>query len=271
MATDIAFALGILKLLGERVPAALKLFLLTLAIIDDLGAIVTIAIFYSAQISVPALAFGCIALLVLLALNLTSVMRIAPYVVIGILLWVSVLKSGVHATLAGVVLALFIPLRASGGSEHSPLREVEHDIHPYVAYGILPLFAFANAGISMQGITFAALAHPVPVGIALGLFVGKQVGVLGFSWLAVRLGIATLPAGLGWRQVHGMAILCGVGFTMGLFVASLAFEEGGPNYSLTNRLGIIAGSVLSGLAGYFVLRATLARRTSEQLQMEMDL
>ncbi|HVC12907.1 MAG TPA: Na+/H+ antiporter NhaA [Burkholderiales bacterium] len=260
-ATDIAFALGVLALLGARVPGSLKVFLLTLAILDDLGAIVIIAIFYTAELSAVSLAIAAAALAVLLAMNRRGVTRVAPYLMIGLVLWVSVLKSGVHATLAGVALAMFIPLRTHRADRtYSPLRRLENDLHPPVAYVILPLFAFANAGVSLAGVTPAALLAPVPLGIAAGLLFGKTLGVLGATWLAVKLGWARLPAGAGWSAMLGMALLCGVGFTMSLFIGGLAFEGAAAHYAVDTRLGILGGSLLSALAGYALLRAALPRR-----------
>jgi len=257
-ATDIAFALGVLSLLGDRVPHSLKLFLLTLAVIDDLGAIVIIALFYSSDLSVTSLLVAAGALLALLVINRRGVARIAPYILIGLVLWVGVLKSGVHATLAGVVLAFFIPLRdaRTGGS---PLTQLEHMLHPYVAFLILPLFAFANTGISFAGLSPQSLLHPVPLGIAAGLLIGKQVGVFGCTWLAIKLGIGKLPEGAGWMSLYGVAALCGIGFTMSLFIGSLAAEQIGTGMMVDNRLGILGGSVLSAIIGYLVLAWSLGR------------
>jgi Na+:H+ antiporter, NhaA family len=264
--TDIAFALGILSLLGKRVPAALKAFLLSVAIFDDLGAIVVIALFYTADLSVVSLAVSAGLILVLGVLNRAGVMRPAAYVLIGFLLWVAVLKSGVHATLAGVVLAMFIPLRVPDQSRslipESPLRHLEHTLHPWVAFGILPIFAFANAGVSILGLSISNTFHPVPLGIVTGLFVGKQIGVLALCWIGIRARIASLPEGVGWRQLHGAALLCGIGFTMSLFIASLAFEPGSTAYLGLERLGILIGSLVSGLLGYIVLRVTSVNGTA---------
>lgn len=256
-ATDIAFALGVMALLGNRVPNALKLFLLTLAILDDLGAIVIIALFYTNQLSITSLILAALAIITLVAMNRFGVTRIAAYMLVGIFLWICVLKSGVHATLAGVVLAFAIPLRAKDLHGNSPLRHLEHNLHPWVAFGILPVFAFANAGISFAGMTPAALLAPLPLGIAAGLFVGKQLGIVGFSWLGVKLKIAQLPQGIGWHQFHGMATLCGIGFTMSLFVSTLALEGISDEIGAAARLGVLMGSLLSALAGYFLLRRTL--------------
>ncbi|MDO9693122.1 MAG: Na+/H+ antiporter NhaA [Candidatus Latescibacteria bacterium] len=259
-ATDIAFALGVLSLLGRRVPVALKAFLLSVAIFDDLGAIIVIAVFYTAELSALSLGVAGGLILVLVALNRLGVMRPAAYVLVGIPLWVAVLKSGVHATLAGVVLAMAIPLRASSrpgrapGAE-PPLRHLEHALHPWVAYGVLPVFAFANAGVPLAGLAPADMIHPVPLGIAAGLLFGKLAGVLSFSWLATRVGLASLPDGADWKQLIGIALLCGIGFTMSLFIASLAFEQDGSSFRGLERLGILVGSLVSGVAGYLVLRA----------------
>lgn len=256
-ATDIAFALGILSLLGDRVPVSLKIFLTAVAIADDLGAIVIIALFYTADLSITMLLFAVGAVAVLISLNLLKITRIAPYVIVGVVLWVFVLKSGVHATLAGVAIAFAVPLKTKDAHGHAPLHQLEHSLHPWVAFGVLPIFAFANAGVSFAGVTIAALAAPLPLGIAAGLFVGKLVGVCGASAALVRLGLARLPEGVSWPQLVGVAALCGVGFTMSLFIGSLAFE--GPEYFTPLRLGVIAGSTLSGVAGYLLLRFASAR------------
>jgi NhaA family Na+:H+ antiporter len=261
-ATDIAFALAILALLGDRVPLALKIFLVSIAIFDDVGAIAIIALFYTSDLSLGALGVSALCLGVLLLLNRRGVLEKAPYVLVGIVMWVALLKSGVHATLAGVFLALFIPMRDSEKGP-SPLHDLEHDLHAAVAFGILPIFAFANAGISLRGMSMDYIVHPVPLGIMAGLFVGKQLGVFVFCWLGVKSKVARLPAGVRWIHVYGTALLCGVGFTMSLFIASLAFEETGVDLLFDERLGIIGGSLLSGACGYFVLRRTL-QAPSEQ-------
>ena len=253
-ATDIAFALGVLALLGKRVPVSLKLFLMTLAIIDDLGAIVIIAIFYSGELSTLSLALAAACIAALIGMNRLGVVKLGPYMIIGLILWVCVLKSGVHATLAGVTLAFCIPLRTKN-AEPSPLLTLEHALHPWVAYGILPLFAFANAGLSLSGVTAESFTHDVPMGIAIGLLLGKTVGVYGLTWLAVKTGIAALPQGANWGQVLGVAILCGIGFTMSLFVGSLAFEPGVSDYAGMDRMGILTGSILAALIGYAVTAA----------------
>ena len=255
-ATDIAFALAILAMLGNRVPISLKIFLVSIAIFDDVAAIAIIALFYTSDLSVWALTTAAVCLLLLWLLNRRGVLEVTSYALIGIVMWVAVLKSGVHATLAGVLLAVFIPLR-DPKKGRSPLHELEHDLHTAVAFGVLPIFAFANAGISLGGVSIDYLLHPVPLGIMAGLFVGKQLGVFIFCWLGVRLGVARLPSDIRWMHVYGMALLCGVGFTMSLFIASLAFEETGVNLLFDERLGIIGGSMMSGICGYFVLRMTL--------------
>ncbi|MEG3640109.1 Na+/H+ antiporter NhaA [Magnetococcus sp. PR-3] len=261
-ATDIAFALGILALLGKRVPAALKLFLLTLAIIDDLAAIVIIALFYTSDLSINSLIVSGSALTLLFLMNRLGVKGVASYILVGLVLWVAVLKSGVHATLAGVALGMVIPLKGDPG-EPSPLHQLEHDLHHVVGLGILPLFAFANAGVSLHGLNPSVLLEPVPLGIALGLFMGKQIGVFGFVWIAIKSGFTKLPPGFTWGQLYGVALLCGVGFTMSLFISSLAFEHSGvtvisgvPDVG-SARLGILIGSIISGLLGYILLRLSL--------------
>lgn len=258
-ATDIAFALGVLSLLGNRVPVGLKVFLLTVAILDDLGAIVIIALFYADNLAPASFGVAAVAMLALLALNRSGVVRVAPYLFVGLILWASVLKSGVHATLAGVALAFFVPLRTSGPESHSPLRSLEHDLHPLVAFAILPLFAFANAGVSLQGVTPSALLEPVPLGIAAGLLVGKSTGVFAACWITVRLGLAQLPRGAGWGSMFGVSVLCGIGFTMSLFIAGLAFDGAGDAYLVQTRLGILWGSFVAGALGYALLRASLPR------------
>ncbi len=251
MATDIAFALGVLALLGKRVPVSLKLFLMTLAIIDDLGAIIVIALVYSGELSQVSLILAAISIVALIAMNRAGVSRLAPYLLVGLVLWVCVLKSGVHVTLAGVVLAFCIPLRTS--SKASPLLTLEHGLHPWVAYGILPLFAFANAGVSLAGVTMDSFTHSVPLGIAAGLLLGKTLGVFGLTWLAVKTRMASLPKEANWGHVLGVSILCGIGFTMSLFVGSLAFEPGVSAYAGEDRMGILTGSILSAIIGYGVM------------------
>ena len=256
-ATDIAFALGVLALLGSRVPISIKIFLTSLAIFDDIGAIVIIALFYTAQISLPALAVAACCIPVLAFLNIRHVESKSQYVTFGIIMWIAMLKSGVHATLAGVILAMFIPLKSKEDPDHSPLKSIEHDLHSVVAFVILPVFAFTNAGISFAGMGMDQLLHPVSVGIALGLFFGKQIGVFIFCWAAVKLRLTKLPEEISWKSLYGTAALCVIGFTMSLFIGSLAFEETSVNLLFDERLGIIIGSLASGIVGYFVLRASL--------------
>lgn len=251
-ATDIAFALGVLAVLGKSVPISLKIFLLTLAIIDDLGAILIIAFFYSGDLSLTAFAVAAFAILILFILNKRGVESISSYILIGIVLWIAVLKSGVHATLAGVVLAFFIPYKNKAGE--SPVKNLEHDLHPAVAFAILPIFAFANSGVSLMGLSFQSFMEPVTLGILLGLFVGKQVGVFGFAWLSVKLGIGKLPEELNWKMIYGAGLLAGIGFTMSLFIGSLAFENAGPDYATSVRLGIISGSLIAAVSGYLLLK-----------------
>jgi NhaA family Na+:H+ antiporter len=257
-ATDIAFALGILALLGSRIPVGLKIFLTALAIIDDLGAIVIIAIFYTVDLSTLSLAFAAAALVALLLLNLLGVTRLTPYMLVGLVLWVCVLKSGVHATLAGVALAMAIPLRGRDAKGRVPLHRLEHALHPWVAYFVLPVFGFANAGLNLSDVSFASLAAPIPLGIALGLFVGKQIGVFGGVWLAVRLGLTRLPEDASWTMLYGVCLLTGIGFTMSLFIGGLAFDD--VAHIGMVKLGVLVGSILSGVAGYAVLRVAVSRR-----------
>ena len=252
-ATDIAFSLGILSLLGSRIPVSLKIFLTALAIFDDIGAIMVIAIFYTAHVSITLLFVAMLMVLVLFLLNRFKVSRMGPYFIVGIILWICVLKSGIHATLAGIVLAFAIPLKSKSESEKSMLHQLEHQLHPWVAFGVLPLFAFANAGVSLSGLTFAHVFSSIPLGIAAGLFIGKQIGVWLFTMLGVRLGIAQLPAGVTSVGVYGAGLLAGVGFTMSLFIGTLAFPSYGPHAAYV-RIGVIAGSILSGVFGYLVLR-----------------
>jgi NhaA family Na+:H+ antiporter len=250
-ATDIAFALGILVLLGSRVPVSLKVFLTAVAIIDDLGAILIIAFFYTDQLSLNALMAAGLGVLVLVALNRFKVMAIGPYVMVGLVIWLLVYKSGIHATLAGVATALTIPL--SDGKGGSPLERAEHALHPWVAFAILPMFAFANAGVSLQGLTPATLLQAVPLGITAGLLLGKAVGVFGASWLLIRFGGARLPAAASWQQFFGVCVLCGVGFTMSLFIGALAFEGQAAVYATQVKLGVLVGSVVAGVLGSAML------------------
>ena len=250
-ATDIAFALGVLTVLGKRIPLGLKVFLVSLAIIDDLGAVAIIAMFYTQGLEWAALAVAGGCALLLATFNWRGVTHWLPYLIVSMLLWCAVLKSGIHATLAGVLAACFIPLKGPNG--RSPLREMEHALHTVVAFGVLPIFAFCNAGIPLAGMTLRSALEPAPLGIALGLLLGKQLGVFGFAWLAVKSGFARLPAHVSWRQVYGAALLCGIGFTMSLFIADLAFGKSDGQLANTARLGILLGSVASALAGYLVL------------------
>ena len=262
-ATDIAFALGILSLLGKRVPLSLKIFLMALAIIDDLGAIVIIAIFYTANLSHLAIVIASIALAALIALNILGFSRKSLFFVVGLILWVAVLKSGVHATLAGVAFAFTIPLVAKDedGKTFSPLREIENGLHPWIVFLILPLFAFANAGIDMRDISISQIADPVPMGIMLGLFLGKQMGVFGFSWLAIKLKITSLPEGSNWLMLYGVSVLTGIGFTMSLFIDSLAFVDDAL-FAYTDKLAILIGTFTSAVVGYIVLKYALKKSSS---------
>ncbi len=262
-ATDIAFALGIMALLGDRVPPSLKIFLMALAIMDDLGAIIIIALFYSGDLSIGMLVGAAICLAILIALNFSGVEKLPAYLLVGAILWICVLKSGVHATLAGVALAFAIPLRSRRSPEHSLLHQLEHSLHPWVAFAILPIFAFANAGIPLADMSFSDLFQPVPLGIILGLLVGKQVGVFGFSWAAIQFGLASPPEGSTLRQLYGVAALCGIGFTMSLFIGGLAFEHTGGSeaHILSHRLGILSGSLIAGVIGYLILKTAPAAET----------
>lgn len=251
-ATDIAFALGVMALLGSRVPLALKILLTAIAIIDDLGAIVIIAVFYTSGLSVISLVLAAAALIGLVLLNRFKVTALTPYMLIGLLLWVFVLKSGVHATLAGVALGLAIPLHGKTAEDPSPLRSLEHSLHPWVAYMILPIFAFANAGVSLSGVSLEVMMAPVTIGIATGLFIGKQIGVFGFCWLAVKANLCRLPDDVTWRHMHGLSLLAGVGFTMSLFIGTLAFAD--PDSASAVRLGVLSGSILAAVCGYLILR-----------------
>jgi NhaA family Na+:H+ antiporter len=249
MATDIAFALGILVMFGERVPRGLKVFLVSLAIFDDIGAVVVIALLYTSGLSMTALgvALGC--LLVLYIINRRGVCTVIPYVLVGLIMWTALLKSGVHAT-----------LKDPAYPDFSPLRKLEQDLHSTVFFVVLPVFAFANSGIRLTGGELWSIVHPVPIGIALGLLVGKQLGVFGFVWMSVKLGLARLPGNVGWGSLYGVAVLCGVGFTMSLFIGSLAFECSlctQTDIIFDERLGVIAGSLLSAVMGYLILRKTL--------------
>lgn len=251
-ATDIAFALGIVALLGSRVPVSLKVFLTAVAIIDDLGAIVVIALFYTANLSWPMLAGALLSGAVLFVLNRLRITRVDVYIVVGLLMWVCVLKSGVHATLAGVITALAIPMRDARGQ--SPLASIEHGLHPWVAYGVLPMFAFTNAGVVLDGVSFSTLMSPVPLGIGLGLVAGKAIGVFGAALLMVRSGLAQAPAHASTLQLLGVSMLCGIGFTMSLFIGGLAFAGLGPQFELQLKLGVLGGSLVAGVLGTWLLR-----------------
>ena len=258
MATDIAFALGIVALLGKRVPLPLKVFLLALAIIDDLGAIVVIALFFSQELSLTALVCAAIAIVLLICLNRFKVSALCAYVLVGGILWASVLKSGVHATLAGVIIGFCIPLRGAKGE--TPLHDFEHALAPWASFFILPLFAFANAGVSFAGLDWSMLGSPLLWAIALGLIIGKPLGVFSFCYASVKLGVAKLPQGVNFKQIFAIALLCGIGFTMSMFLASLAFEsDAGESINALSRLGILFGSSLSALIGYGALKATTKR------------
>jgi NhaA family Na+:H+ antiporter len=251
-ATDIAFALGILALLGTRAPLSLKVLLTAIAIMDDLGAIVVIAIFYTANMSVLSLTLGAVAVVGLVVLNLLRVTHVAAYLIVGTILWVCVLKSGVHATLAGVLTALAIPLNVKDEDGHSLLKHLEHVLHPWVAFLVLPMFAFANAGISFEGIGWESFVEPVTLGIALGLIVGKQIGVFLPIWLCIKAGWAEMPAGTTWRHLYAVSILCGIGFTMSLFIGGLAFELS--EFKAPVRLGVLSGSVVCAVVAFAILR-----------------
>lgn len=257
VATDIAFALALLSAFGSRAPTALKVFLLTLAIFDDLAAIVIIAVFYAQDLSLTALGIGAIALGIAVAMNRLGVTRSSAYILLGIVLWAAVLKSGVHATLAGVLIAFCIPMKNRRGG--SPLRELEHNLHGPVAYAILPIFAFANAGLSFAGMSVGDIAHPVTMGVISGLLVGKPVGIMLFVGVAVLFGMAKLPERVTWMQVLGVSFACGIGFTMSLFIAGLAFEHGSGDYFAGDRLGIVIGSALSAVMAFIVLRFSLPK------------
>lgn len=259
-ATDIAFALGILSILGKRVPVSLKIFLMALAIIDDLGAIIIIALFYTSELSTLSISLAGASLLLLLIMNRMDVAIKSAYIVVGLVLWVSVLKSGVHATLAGVALAFMIPLSSKDkeGKTFSMAKEMEHDLHYWVAFFILPLFAFVNAGVDLKSISMEEMAGPVPMGIMLGLFVGKQVGVFGFSWVAIKMGWASLPKESNMLQLYGVSVLTGIGFTMSLFIDTLAFNDT-QVFHYADKLAILVGSFLSAIVGYLILRIKTAK------------
>lgn len=269
-ATDIAFSLGVLSLFGSRVPVSLKVFLTALAIIDDLGAIIIIALFYTSKLSLLMLGLAAVVLALLAALNLAGVRRLWPYLLLGVALWFFTLKSGVHATIAGVLLALMIPLQGKDGDSDeasSPLHRLEHNLHPWSAYLVLPVFGFANSGISLTGVSWQSFFAPVPLGIAAGLFLGKQAGVFGGAWLAIKLGLARRPARTSWLQLYGVALVCGIGFTMSLFIGLLAFK-GRPDLEDAMKLGVLAGSMLSIMAGAAVF--ALSGRPPSGVRSEVD-
>jgi len=251
-ATDIAFALGILALLGNRVPVALKVFLMALAIIDDLGAIIIIALFYTSSLSMLSLGVAAAAIVILALLNMFNVRRTGIYILVGVILWTAVLKSGVHATLAGVILGFFIPLKEQNG--HSPAQQLEHVLHPWVAFLILPLFAFANAGVVLSGVTLDSLASHLPLGIMAGLLIGKPLGIGLFCWLALKLKLASLPEGTRFSDIMAIGVLCGIGFTMSIFITSLAFDDMHSELITLAKLGILLGSLLSAVIGYSMLK-----------------
>ncbi len=261
VATDIAFALALLGAFGNRVPVSLKAFLLALAIFDDMAAIAIVAVFYAGDLSPGMLIAAFVALAAAIALNRLRIASVTAYVLIGIALWVAVLKSGVHATLAGVLIAFCIPMRAADG--RSPLKELEQDLHTPVALAVLPVFAFANAGISFSGVSLGDVANPVTLGIALGLLLGNPIGIIGLTSLAVRFGWASLPAGVTWLQMTGTAFACGIGFTMSLFIAGLAFEHADGTYWFADKLGILLGSLAAALVGYALLAAGLPKNRHE--------
>ncbi|MGK2285275.1 Na+/H+ antiporter NhaA [Pedomonas sp. V897] len=266
-ATDIAFAICLFSLVGRRAPLSLKVLLTAIAVVDDMGAIVIIALFYTAELSLMYLAGAAVSLAILLVLNRSGQLRLWPYLLVGAFLWFFVFKSGLHATIAGVLTALTIPLRTRTETAGSPLKRLEHLLHPWVAFGILPVFAFANAGVDLQGLSLAMLLDPIPLGIAAGLFLGKQVGIFGSCWLLIKMKWVRMPYGAGWMSLYGMAILCGVGFTMSLFIGGLAFST--DFYQNEVRLGILTGSLISSLVGLVVLAlAPQARKTDARAAAE---
>ena len=251
-ATDIAFAIGVVSLLGTRVPSTLKICLVAIAILDDLAAIIIIAFFYTDNLSLFSLASGGIAVVILFIINNRGVTSLSPYIIVGIILWACVLKSGVHATLAGVLLALFIPLKSNSKESTSPLRLLEKGLHKWVSYAILPIFAFANAGVSLKGMSFGVLMNPITLGISTGLFFGKQIGIMLFSYVGILFNLCKLPAGVNWKQYYGMSLITGIGFTMSLFIGTLSFDDLENQTSV--RIGVLLGSALSGILGYTILR-----------------
>lgn len=259
-ATDIAFAVGLLALFGKRLPTSLKVFITAVAVIDDLMAILIIAFFYSGSLATESLMLAGLALAVLVAMNLMRVRQLSFYLFVGLLMWLAVLQSGVHATIAGVLLGLTIPLHVDGKRGKPMLKQFEHDLHPLVTYVILPLFAFANSGISLEGMSMSIITDPLPLGIILGLFVGKQLGIFAAAAVMIKLGFAKLPHNATWRELYGVCIIGGIGFTMSLFIGMLAFTD--PHLQLETRVGVMVGSLISGVVGYIFLRAALAKRTS---------
>lgn len=263
MATDIAFSLGVLSLLGKNIPVALKIFLMALAIIDDLGAIIVIAMFYTQKIGWLYLFLALLTVIGLISLNYFKIQQFLPYCLLGITLWLLILSSGIHATIAGVLFGFTIPLTSSNKNANSLLHHLIHQLHPWIAYGILPLFAFANAGLSFSDISLATFIHPLPLGIIVGLFLGKQLGIFGVSWLAVKIKLAKLPYQVTWWHIYGIALICGIGFTMSLFIASLAFEDN--ELTALVRLGVFTGSILSGIAGYSILFLHKQKNSTHQV------
>jgi len=253
-ATDIAFSLGVLALLGSRVPSSLKIFLMALAIMDDLGAIIIIAVFYTTDLSLLSIVLASVCLVSLIIFNRIGVARSGVYMTVGVIMWACVLKSGVHATLAGVALAFTIPINIKNANRKPLLISIEHSLHDSVNYWIIPIFAFMNAGVSVSLTSMSDLINPTPLGIILGLFIGKQVGIFGFVWITIKLGFSRLPKGANWMHIYGLSILCGIGFTMSLFVGSLAFDKVGEDYIIASRTSILIGSLLSAVVAYIILR-----------------
>lgn len=254
-ATDIAFSLAVLSLLGKNAPPALKVLLTMIAVVDDIGAILIIAFFYTGTIHITPLYVAAGAIAVLFILNRRNVHMVAPYAITGLVLWAAVLESGIHATLAGVITALFLPLRCKSGEGYSPLKHLEHDLYPLVMWVVVPLFAFANMGIPLAGMNADTFLNPVTLGITLGLFVGKQLGIFGMMALAIKTGLSPKPDGISWAQLYAIAALCGIGFTMSLFIGSLSYED--VSYQVSVRVGVLVGSLLSAAVGYFLLKKTI--------------
>jgi Na+:H+ antiporter, NhaA family len=267
-ATDIAFAIGVFTLFGKTLPLSLKLFLLSVAIFDDIGAIIIIALFYSQDLSATSLAVALTGLAVLFVLNRFKVRTQGAYILVGIVVWAAVLKSGVHATLAGFAIAWFIPLRLKNEDGHAMLPHLEHKLHHWVGFFVLPLFAFANAGVSLVGINVDTMLNPITLGIATGLFVGKQLGIFGICWLTIKTGLAKLPEGATWIQLYGVSLLCGIGFTMSLFIGTLAFEDQPLQYQTSVKVGVLMGSIISALLGAFLLAKTGNKNSAKQEESE---